>query len=86
MTYDMPYGHRTYHFFYTMLCIGPHFNCIHDTRRGPHEMPMRPSGRHLPIPGLDQKNVSSSLQISASNALVCALNAPTANRKGSRMS
>jgi len=36
--YDMPYGHRTYHFFYTMLCIGPHFNCIHDTRRGPHKM------------------------------------------------
>jgi len=49
MAYDMPYGLRTYHFFYTMLCIGPHFNCIHDTRRGPHEMHADP---HLPIPGL----------------------------------
>jgi len=27
----MPYGHRTYQFFYTMLCTGTHFNCIHDT-------------------------------------------------------
>jgi len=55
MAYDMPYGHRTYYFRYTMLCLGPHFNCIHDTRRGrtrcrrePHE----PAGRHLPIPDL----------------------------------
>jgi len=35
MAYDMPYGHRTYNFFYTMLCsyIGQHFKCIHDTSR-----------------------------------------------------
>jgi len=47
MTYDMPYWHRRYHSFYTMLCIGPHFNCIHDKRRGLHEMPS--SGRRAII-------------------------------------
>jgi len=52
MAYDMPYGHRTYHFLYTMLCIGPHFNYIHDTRREPHEMiSFFASGRHLHNPG-----------------------------------
>jgi len=31
-----------YNCFYTMLCIGQRFNCIHDTRRGPHKMPSDP--------------------------------------------
>jgi len=54
MAYDMPYGHRPYHFLNTMLCIGPHFNCIHDTCRGLQEMPSRAAkAPHLPIPDLD---------------------------------
>jgi len=54
MAYDMSYGHRTYNFFYTMLCIGPHSNCIHDiylySARDALAGQMTPAGRHLHIP------------------------------------
>jgi len=42
MAYYIPYGHRTYHFLHTMLCIGPYFNCIYDTRRGRTKCPRGP--------------------------------------------